>query len=142
MRTRTALPTLVCCLLVTAACASGGRQSEILSPEQARCAAVSDSMSKYVSTDALPFAHLIGNPRRLPSTATIRPGDSVVVEFAVRPDGMGDTAVVQVMGANDPQFVKSAILFATENRFIPAQVAGCNVVSRYQLVARRGTGAP
>ncbi|MFL5595349.1 MAG: hypothetical protein ACJ785_12170 [Gemmatimonadaceae bacterium] len=112
-----------------------------MSAEQVRCAAISDSISKYVSTDALPFAHLIGSPRRLPSTAATKPGDSVVVEFAVRPDGTGDTAVVQMMGVNDPQFVKSAMLFATENRFIPAQVAGCNVVSRYQLIARRGPGA-
>ncbi|MFL5543066.1 MAG: hypothetical protein ACJ792_00020 [Gemmatimonadaceae bacterium] len=140
MRPRSTQYAFLCCLLICGACASGGRQGQTVSPEQARCAAVSDSISKYVSTDALPFAHLVGNPRRLPSTATIRPGDSVVVEFAVRPDGTGDTAVVQLMGATDPQFVKSAMLFATENHFIPAQVAGCNVVSRYQLVARRAAG--
>ncbi|MFL5600589.1 MAG: hypothetical protein ACJ78I_09355, partial [Gemmatimonadaceae bacterium] len=82
MRPRSTQYRFPCCLLICAACASGGRQGQTVSPEQARCAAVSDSISKYVSTDALPFAHLVGNPRRLPSTATIRPGDSVVVEFA------------------------------------------------------------
>ena len=33
-------------------------------PVSPACAALSDSLSKYVSVDALPFAHLIGTPGR------------------------------------------------------------------------------
>ena len=69
--------------LTLSACASAPRPIEV-SPA---CAALSDSLSKYVSADALPFAHLIGTPRVLPVPPALRPGDSIAVEFVVRPDG-------------------------------------------------------
>jgi hypothetical protein len=106
-----------------------------MTPEQAaRCAGLSDTVSKYVSQDALPLAHIVGNPRLPRIPATLRPGDSVYVEFIVRPDGAADTASVQITGVNDPEFARSAVAFAAESRFMPAQALGCPVISRYNLV--------
>jgi hypothetical protein len=121
--------------LAGAACAS--RTSGIAVAPTGRCADLSDTVSKYVSADALPMAHIVGNPRfpRIPST--LRPGDSVYVEFLVRPDGVADTSSVQIFGASDPAFVRSAVAFASESRFTPGQAQGCPVPSRYNLVVRR-----
>jgi hypothetical protein len=127
---------------VAIACASGPKPA-IAPAEDARCMALSDSLSKYISADALPAAHIVGTPRTLPTPANMRPGDSVAVDFVVRPDGVADTSSVQITGAGDPQFVRSALLFATQSRFIPARVSGCNVLSRYNLVVRsRKPGTP
>jgi hypothetical protein len=126
---------VVCVALIAGACASGPRPAPIPLAEALRCAGLSDSVSKYVSEDALPFAHLVGTPRTLPVPATM-PADSVAVEFVVRPDGVADTSSVQITGASDPQFVRSVMLFATQSRFTPAQVSGCNVLSRYNLIVK------
>ncbi|GAC1411753.1 MAG: hypothetical protein NVSMB53_07900 [Gemmatimonadaceae bacterium] len=83
----------------------------------------------------MPFAHIIGTPRTLPVLAEM-PADSVAVEFIVRPDGIADTSSVEITGANDPQFVRSVMLFATQSRFSPAQISGCNVLSRYNLIVK------
>jgi hypothetical protein len=119
-----------------AGCASRSPAVAISPAEQTRCEAVSDSVSKYISTDALPFAHLVGDPRLLRTPAAMAPGDSASVEFVVKPDGMADTSSVLVGGASDPEFVRSALAFAAQSRFAPAQVQGCNVVSRYNLVVK------
>ena len=122
--------------VIVSACASGPKPLSITPEEEARCAGVSDSVSKYISEDALPLAHLEGTPRTLPVPASIRPGDSVAVDFVVRPDGMADTSTVIITGASDPQFARSAIQFATESRFTPARISGCNVLSRYNVVVK------
>ena len=84
------------------ACASAPRPAAV-SPE---CAAASDSLSKYVSVDALPFAHLIGTPRVLPVPPSLRRGDSIAVEFVVRPDGLADPSTVEIIGSNDQGFAR------------------------------------
>ena len=117
------------------ACASAPKTVRI-APQDERCVAVSDSLSKYISGDALPLAHLEGNPRTLPMPRSIQPGDSVEVDFVVLPSGVADTSTVSIVGADDPQFARSAIQFAAESRFSPAQISGCNVVSRYNLVVK------
>jgi len=122
-------------VLVAGACAAGPRPVAIPPAEALRCAGVSDSVSKYVSEDALPFAHIIGTPSTLPVPATM-PADTVAVEFVVQPDGVADTSSVQVTGASDPRFVRSVMLFATKSRFSPAQISGCNVLSRYNLIVK------
>ncbi|GAC1484633.1 MAG: hypothetical protein NVS1B5_05150 [Gemmatimonadaceae bacterium] len=128
---------LVVCALAVAVwtCASGPKPAPIAPAEALRCAGISDSVSKYISEDALPFAHIIGTPRKLPVLAEM-PADSVAVEFIVRPDGIADTSSVEITGANDPQFVRSVMLFATQSRFSPAQISGCNVLSRYNLIVK------
>ncbi|HEY1952261.1 MAG TPA: hypothetical protein VGG76_05600 [Gemmatimonadaceae bacterium] len=98
--------------------------------------AISDSLSKYISTDALPLARLDGNPRGLSLPRTVPPGDSVRVDFVVLPNGTADTSTVAIIGADDPQFARSAVQFASESRFSPGQTAGCNVVSHYDLVLK------
>lgn len=118
------------------ACASSGRPRGISAGQDPQCAAISDSVSKYVSGDALPLAHLEGSPRTLPVPASIRPGDSVVVDFVVNPDGLADTASIVITGPSDPQFAWSALQFATESRFMPARVSNCYVLSRYNLVVK------
>lgn len=128
--------------VAVAACASRTPGTAISPAEQTRCEAVSDSVSKYISEDALPFAHLVGNPRLLRAPATMGTGDSISVEFVVRPDGIADTSSVQVAGASDPDFVRSALAFAAQSRFTPAEVQGCNVFSRYNLVVRPRTPGP
>jgi hypothetical protein len=100
------------------------------------CAGVSDSLSKYVSMDALPFAHIIGTPRVLPVPPTLRRGDSIAVEFVVRPEGLADPATVQITGSNDQTFARNVLRFVTESRFIPATVTGCNVLSKYNLIIK------
>jgi hypothetical protein len=118
------------------ACASRSR-GVVMSPEvAARCSDLSDSVTKYVSTDALPLARLVGNPRPPRVPGTLAPGDSVYVEFFVRPDGVADTSTVQIVGASDPEFVRSALSFASESRFTPAQAQGCPMPSKYSLVVR------
>jgi hypothetical protein len=118
------------------ACASGPRRVALSPAEAARCATVQDTLSKYVSTDALPFAHLIGTPRVLPAPPALRPGDSIAVEFVVRADGLADPSSVDIAGSNDLGFVRSVLRFVTESRFIPARVNGCDVLSKYNLVIK------
>ncbi len=100
------------------------------------CAALADSVSKYVSVDALPLAHVVGNPRLPRTPAVLGPGDSAYVEFLVRPDGLADTSTVLVSGASDPEFLRSAVAFAAESRFVPAQAQGCPMMSKYNLVVK------
>jgi hypothetical protein len=114
------------------ACASAPRPAAV-APE---CAAASDSLSKYVSVDALPFAHLIGTPRVLPVPPSLRRGDSIAVEFVVRPDGLADPSTVEIIGSNDQGFARQVLRFVTESRFIPERVMGCNVLSKYNLVIK------
>lgn len=105
-------------------------------PVSPACAALSDSLSKYVSMDALPFAHLIGTPTVLPVPPSLRRGDSIAVEFVVRPDGLADPGSVEITGSNDQAFAKQVLRFVTESRFIPERVQGCNVMSKYNLVIK------
>lgn len=118
--------------LAFSACASAPRPIAV-SPA---CAAMSDSLSKYVSADALPFAHLIGTPRVLPVPPALRPGDSIAVEFVVRPDGLADPSSVVITGSSDQGFARNVLRFVTESRFMPATVTGCNVLSKYNLVIK------
>jgi len=121
-------------LLILAACA-GRSKPDVDMIQDPRCVAVADTISKYISQDALPAAQIVGDESlRRPELS--RPGDSVVVDFVVWPTGIADTSSVQVVGINDPQFVRTVVRFAAENRFRPAQVSGCNVVSRYSVVMR------
>jgi hypothetical protein len=115
-----------------AACARGPRPLTV-SPA---CAGVSDSLSKYVSMDALPFAHIIGTPRVLPVPPTLRRGDSIAVEFVVRPDGLADPTTVEITGSKDQAFARNVLRFVTESRFMPATVTGCNVLSKYNLIIK------
>jgi hypothetical protein len=121
--------------LAIAACAARTR-APILMTEP--CAALADTMSKYISVDALPLAHIVGNPRLPRIPAMLGAGDSAYVEFLVRPDGLADTSTVLVSGASDPQFLRSAVAFAAESRFVPAQSQGCPMMSKYNLVVRSG----
>ena len=129
-------PFLSVCLLFAVACARGPKPVAISSAEQERCSAIADSLSKYISEDALPFAQLAGRARALTAPSTMRTGDSVAVEFVVFPNGTADTSSVEIMGATDPDFLRRAVAFATQSRFTPAQVSGCNVMSRYNLVVK------
>jgi hypothetical protein len=119
--------------------ACGGRAPEVgLAPAEAeRCAAVSDSLSKYVSQDALPLAHLVGTPLLPGRPAALNPGDSVYVEFAVRPNGLADPSTIQITGVSDPLFTRNVTAFAAQSHFSPAQMQGCSVVSKYNLVVKR-----
>jgi hypothetical protein len=123
-------------VLAAAACGSGPRPTVTI-PEP--CASLADTVSKYVSLDALPLAHIVGNPRLPRTPAVFGPGDSVYVEFLVRPDGMADTSTVLVSGASDAAFVRSALAFAEESRFVPAQSQGCAMMSKYNFVVKSRT---
>ncbi len=120
--------------LAIAACAGRTRGPALMVTEP--CAALADSVSKYVSLDALPLAHIVGNPRLPRIPAALGPGDSAYVEFLVRPDGLADTSTVQVSGASDPEFRRSAVTFAAESEFVPAQAQGCPMMSKYNLVVK------
>lgn len=119
--------------LAIAACASRTRAP---SPVAEPCAALADTVSKYVSLDALPLAHIVGNPSLPRTPGMLGPGDSAYVEFLVRPDGLADTSTVVVSGASDPEFVRSAVAFAAESQFEPAQSRGCPMMSKYNLVVK------
>jgi hypothetical protein len=119
--------------LAIAACASGARGTTLVTEP---CAALADSVSKYVSVDALPLAHIVGNPRLPLTPAMLGPGDSAYVEFLVRPDGLADTSTVLVSGARDPEFLRGAVAFAAESRFVPAQAQGCPLMSKYNVVVK------
>ena len=119
--------------LAITGCASRTRGPILISEP---CAALADSVSKYVSVDALPLAHIVGNPRVPGTPAMLGPGDSAYVEFLVRPDGLADTSTVLVTGASDPEFLRSAVAFAAESRFEPAQSQGCPMMSKYNLVVK------
>ena len=119
--------------LSIAACASRTRGPALVTEP---CAALADSVSKYVSVDALPLAHIVGNPSLPRTPAVLGPGDSAYVEFLVRPDGLADTSTVLVSGASDPEFLRSAVAFAADSRFIPAQARGCPMMSKYNLVVK------
>jgi hypothetical protein len=124
-------------LLTAAAACAGGPKSIALSPAQdERCSAISDTLSKYISADALPFARVVGSPRELAPPSGLPPGDSIAVEFVVFPNGAADTSSIQIAGASDPDFTRRAMTFATRNRFTPAQVSGCNVMSRYDVTVK------
>jgi hypothetical protein len=97
---------------------------------------MSDTLSKYVSSDALPEAGFAGDTRALRSAAPIRAGQSILVSFVVRPTGLADPDLVEIVGVDDPNFERAATTFAQSNRFVPGQVNGCNVLSRYSLLLR------
>jgi hypothetical protein len=122
--------------LAAAACASRTPSVAVTPAQAERCAALSDTVSKYVSADALPLAHIIGNPRLPRIPVRLRPGDSVYVEFLVRPDGVADTSSLQIMGPSDAEFVRTTLAFASQTRFTPAQAQGCPVPSKYNLVVK------
>jgi hypothetical protein len=128
---------VVCCVGLVQACAGRSPEIGLPSAEAVRCAAVSDSLSKYVSQDALPLAHMVGTPVLPGRPAALMPGDSVYVEFAVRPDGLADPSTIQISGPSDPNFVRNITTFAAQGRFTAAQVDGCSVVSKYNLVVKR-----
>ncbi len=121
--------------LAVAACAS--RRGPALTISEP-CAALADTVSKYVSLDALPLAHIVGNPRLPRTPAVFGRGDSAYVEFLVRPNGMADPSTMVVSGASDPEFLRSAVAFAAESRFVPAQSQGCPMMSKYNLVVKSG----
>lgn len=136
--TSTMLPkrVLVAVAFGVLACAGRSNVGDVTMVQDPRCAAVDDSISKYVSEDALPAAQLIGNDAmRLP---IVRAADSVSVDFVVLPNGVADTSSVEVIGASDPQLRRNAVTFAARHRFTPAQVSGCSVISRYSLVTHSG----
>jgi hypothetical protein len=122
-------------VLAVAGCASRN-PGMVMSPQETRCADLADTVSKYVSQDALPLAHIVGNPRLPRVPAALGPGDSVYVEFLVRPNGLADTSSVQITGPNDPEFARSVTAFAVQSRFMPAQSQGCAVLSKYNLVVK------
>jgi len=122
---------------VAMACAGRSNQSNVPLVQDTRCSALADTVAKYVSEDALPAAQLVGDESLHPP-GTLGPADSIEVEFVVFPNGVADTSSVVVTGARDPRFVRSAVRFAAENRFTPAQVSGCSVVSRYSVIMRSG----
>ena len=123
--------------VLTLACAGRSNPSDAGLVQDPRCAALGDSISKYVSEDALPTAQLVGNDA-LPRPAIVAAGDSIAVDFVVLPNGIADTSSVEILGAGDAQFVRNAVRFAARHRFAPAQVGGCNVISRYSVVMRSG----
>jgi hypothetical protein len=100
------------------------------------CAAASDSLTKYVSKDALPFAQIVGTPRVPAVPPGLRRGDSVAVEFVVQPSGLADPTSVEIAGSTNPAFTRDVLRFVTESRFTPATLSGCNVVSKYNLVIK------
>jgi hypothetical protein len=121
--------------LVAVAC--GGRAVSLAPlPVDPRCAAMSDTLSKYVSADALPEAGFAGDTRVLRGAAPLRAGQTILVSFVVRPNGFADPDLVEIVGPNDPAFQRAVTSFAQSNRFVPGQSNGCNVVSRYTLVLR------
>ena len=128
---------VVSVMVLSLACAGHSSSSDVAFVQDPRCAAVDDSISKYVSEDALPTAQLVGDDA-LPRPAGVRPGDSVAVDFVVFPNGVADTSSVEVLGSSDARFVRDAVRFAARHRFSPAQVSGCNVISRYSVVMRSG----
>ena len=138
MRVKMQRSSLILLSALTVACAGRSNPSDVGILQDPRCAAVGDSISKYVSEDALPPAQLVGGDA-LPRPAVVAPGDSVAVDFVVFPNGIADTSSVEVLGASDAQFVRSAVRFAARHRFAPAQVSGCNVISRYSVIMRPGT---
>ena len=118
-------------------CAGRATQSNVPLTQDPRCAALADTVSKYVSEDALPAAQLVGDDS-LRAPALPHPGDSVEVDFVVLPNGVADTSSVQIIGASDQKFARSAVRFAAESRFTPAQIDGCFVVSRYSVIMKSG----
>jgi hypothetical protein len=118
------------------ACSRGPRPVTVSSLEQARCMGVSDSLSRYVSADALPFAHLSGTPRVLPAPPALRRGDSITVEFLVQATGLADPSTLEIFGTRDPGFTRSVQKLLAESTFLPGRVLGCNVLSRYNLVVK------
>lgn len=122
---------------VAVACAGRSNQPNVPLGQDARCSAVADTLAKYVSEDALPAAQLVGDESLRPPGG-LGSADSIEVEFVVFPNGVADTSSVLVTGASDAQFMRSAVRFAAQNRFTPAQVSGCSVVSRYSVIMRAG----
>jgi len=119
------------------ACAGRSTQANVPLVQDARCSAIADNLARYVSEDALPAAKLVGDESLRPP-AVLRNSDSVEVDFVVFPNGVADTSSVVVTGASDARFLSNAVRFAAQNRFTPAQVAGCSVVSRYSVIMRSG----
>jgi hypothetical protein len=122
--------------LLAGACAFRGPAAPPVSPLSERCYALSDSLSKYVSSDALPPARLAANVALPRTPSTLQSGDSVFVEFPVTPDGIADTTAMVITGTSDPDFMRGAAEFAARSRFTPAQMDGCSVISKYTLVLR------
>ncbi|MFN2636509.1 MAG: hypothetical protein ABR585_05755 [Gemmatimonadaceae bacterium] len=116
---------------VSLACAS--RPAPAVLTIDPRCAALSDTLSKYVSGDALPLARLFGDAPSLRAPARATSTNPVSVEFVVRGDGSVDPSTILITGPSDSDFERDVAAFVGKSRFVPGQLDGCNVLSRYSL---------
>ena len=119
-------------ILVAAGCSSSPAPVAAI-PVDPRCEAISDTLAKYVSSDALPPATYSGETAGLKKEA---PATVVSVDFLVGPDGRADPSTVEVIGGSSSSYDQAVAAFAAKNRFVPGQVNGCNVESRFTLVLR------
>src|ERR1044072_2536283 len=127
MKSVTASHSVLAAVAILALACARRQRNDVAMVQDPRCAAVEDTISKYVSADALPPAQLVGDEGMTLATSA---GAALSVDFVVFPNGVADTSSVEVVGANDPELRRSAVRFATSHRFTPAQVSGCSVISR------------
>jgi hypothetical protein len=124
-------------LIGSVACASGPRRPAVVAIEP-RCAALADTVSKYVSSDALPQARLAEGSRPLRAPASLSAGQTILVEFVVSPIGTADPATIAIVGSGDAGFRRDVQTFATTGRFVPGQLDGCPTLSRFTVTLAPG----
>ena len=113
------------------ACAHA-KPAPITAEYSARCAVVHDSMFATVLPESLPPARSRGPVMGL--ARFVHPGETVDLQFLVRPDGSVDTGSVSVAGiANAVQTRRYVVQQLGRRTYAPAELAGRPLWSRVDM---------
>lgn len=104
-------------------------------PASSACERVRDSIVTQVPFEQWPGARSAVRPSHYPRAPSDAPAAVPVTASAVvLPDGSIDVSSFKVTGTGDLEFEKAAWEFMSKQKWIPATVAGCPVVSRAGFV--------
>ena len=103
---------------------------------QVRCARIRDSVLVEIPASRWPLAKPASvAPYRFPrAPSDAIAGVPITATAVVLADGSLDPTFYQLTGTSDSQFKASVLDFFSRQKWIPAQVAGCPVVSRASLM--------
>ena len=101
----------------------------------AECARVRDSVFFNIPSDRWPIARAANRPSSVPKAPVdAAPRVPITASITVLPNGSLDSASFKVTGTTDIQYETRALEFLSKQKWIPAKIGGCAVVSRAGLI--------
>lgn len=100
-------------------------------PALIACDRVRDSILTQVPSERWPNARWASRPLHYPKVPPDAPaGVPVTASIVVLPDGSVDLSSFKVTGSTDEEYKRTAFEFMSKQRWTPATVSGCPVMSR------------